>query len=373
MHILNTLEGAGYEARLVGGCVRDTLMRRRPSDWDVATAARPGEVERLFRRTVPTGARHGTVTVLYGGGHCEVTTYRTEGAYTDRRRPDSVSFTTSLEADLSRRDFTINAMAMDAAGRVTDPFGGRADLARGLIRCVGEPERRFGEDALRLLRCLRFASRLGFEIDAATLAALRSLAPLTASLSAERVAGEVSAMLSSPRPDGAYLLADWGLLSGRAAPGSGPPARPLAPLPHYARLAHYCASLEERGSIMSTRGFLTALRFPARSIKTASAAAEIILGQKRDYKRLLRDYGEDAVLAALPKSRALRAVLACGECWSVKGLAVGGAELAALGLRGREIGEALDALLEHVIDHPSDNRHDILCQLIKERYGNDRA
>ena len=186
-------------------------------------------------------------------------------------------------------------------------------------------------------------------------------------------AGEVSAMLSSPRPDGAYLLADWGLLSGRAAPGSGPPARALAPLPHYARLAHYCASLEERGSIMSTRGFLTALRFPARSIKTASAAAEIILGQKRDYKRLLRDYGEDAVLAALPKSRALRAVLACGECCSVKGLAVGGAELAALGLRGREIGEALDALLEHVIDHPSDNRHDILCQLIKERYGNDRA
>ena len=315
--------------------------------------------------------RPARATVLYGGGHCEVTTYRTEGAYTDRRRPDSVSFTTSLEADLSRRDFTINAMAMDAAGRVTDPFGGRADLARGLIRCVGEPERRFGEDALRLLRCLRFASRLGFEIDAATLAALRSLAPLTASLSAERVAGEVSAMLSSPRPDGAYLLADWGLLSGRAVPGSGPPARPLAPLPHYARLAHYCASLEERGSIMSTRGFLTALRFPARSIKTASAAAEIILGQKRDHKRLLRDYGEDAVLAALPKSRALRAVLACGECWSVKGLAVGGAELAALGLRGREIGEALDALLEHVIDHPSDNQHDILCQLIKERYGND--
>ena len=178
----------------------------------------PGEVERLFRRTVPTGARHGTVTVLYGGGHCEVTTYRTEGAYTDRRRPDSVSFTTSLEADLSRRDFTINAMAMDAAGRVTDPFGGRADLARGLIRCVGEPERRFGEDALRLLRCLRFASRLGFEIDAATLAALRS--PRAADGLAERRArrgrGFRHALVAAPR-------------RGLSARGLGPPLRQGSP------------------------------------------------------------------------------------------------------------------------------------------------
>ena len=138
IHILNTLERSGYEARLVGGCVRDTLLHRRPNDWDVATAAAPEAVTELFERTVPTGIRHGTVTVLYGGSACEVTTYRVEGAYSDHRRPDSVRFTSRLEEDLSRRDFTVNAMAMDASLTLTDPFGGREDLSRRLIRCVGD-------------------------------------------------------------------------------------------------------------------------------------------------------------------------------------------------------------------------------------------
>ena len=181
---------------MAGGCVRDTLMGRRPNDWDVATSAAPEAVQSLFRRTVPTGLRHGTVTVLYGGGRCEVTTYRVEGAYSDHRRPDSVRFTPSLSDDLSRRDFTINAMAMDASGNVTDPFGGREDISRRIVRCVGEPRERFEEDALRMLRAVRFAAKLGFEIEAGTRCAIRRCAPLAASLSAERVAGELSGVLA---------------------------------------------------------------------------------------------------------------------------------------------------------------------------------
>ncbi len=350
LHILNTLENAGFEARAVGGCVRDTLLSRRPSDWDVATAAPPEAVAGLFRRTLPTGVRHGTVTVLYGGAHCEVTTYRSDGGYSDHRRPDSVRFTTRLEEDLSRRDFTVNAMAMDSAGRVTDPFGGRDDLARGLLRCV------------------RFAAKLGFGIDGPTLAAALECAPLTAALSAERVADEIMGILASPRPDYVRALTEWGLLSGRVLEGrAAAPRRSLAALPRYARLAHWCAELERDGYIMSTEEFLRSLRLDRRTIRTAAGAARILLSGNHDYKRLLRDFGPDAVRAAFPGSAGLRAVLSSGECWCLSSLAVGGEELRALGYSGRELGEALARLLEHVIDRPQDNKREVLCELAKER------
>ena len=351
---------------MAGGCVRDTVMGRRPSDWDVATSAPPEAVRALFARTVPTGLRHGTVTVLYGGRACEVTTYRLEGAYSDHRRPDGVRFTSSLEEDLSRRDFTVNAMAMDAAGHITDPFGGREDIARGIIRCVGEPERRFSEDALRMLRAVRFAARLGFEIDGPTREAIYACAPLAASLSAERVASELRGVLASPRPDMVWQLADSGLLAAYVSPGGGARA-PLASLPAYARLAHWCAQLEANGMIASAQDFLRALKLDGRTVRTASAAAGILRSGSRDYKRLLRDCGREAVLSAYPHSRALRQVLRSGECWSLDRLDIGGDDLAALGYSGRDTGRALRALLEHVIDHPQDNRRDILCKLAQER------
>ena len=374
-YILNAIERAGFEARLAGGCVRDTLMGRRPADWDIACSAPPDAVEALFPRTVPTGKRHGTVTVLYGGGSCEVTTYRVEGAYSDRRRPDGVRFTSSLEADLARRDFTVNAMAMDAAGNLTDPFGGREDIERWLIRCVGSPEERFSEDALRMLRALRFAAKLGFEIDGPTLAAISDCAPLASALSAERVAAELAGILASPRPDFAWALAGLGLLDKYLLPGRDVSAAQsaLARLPVYARTAHFCAALESGGNITSTESFLRALRFDARTAKTASAAAKILRSGSRDYKRLLRDYGEAAALAAYPKSRALREVLRSGECWSLRTLAVGGAELAALGYSGRELGAELESLLERVIERPELNKAEILCKLAEEDLDNDRA
>ena len=161
--LLNTLEAAGHRAWCVGGCVRDSLLGRSPGDWDVTTAALPEETMALFAdRAVPTGLRHGTVTVKTALGGVEITTLRRDGAYRDHRRPESVTFTDSLEADLRRRDFTVNALAADRTGRVLDPLNGRADLAAGVLRCVGDPDRRFTEDALRILRGLRFAAQLGF-------------------------------------------------------------------------------------------------------------------------------------------------------------------------------------------------------------------
>lgn len=373
IHILNTLERSGYEARLVGGCVRDTLLHRRPNDWDVATAAAPEAVTELFERTVPTGIRHGTVTVLYGGSACEVTTYRVEGAYSDHRRPDSVRFTSRLEEDLSRRDFTINAMAMDASLAITDPFGGREDLSRRLIRCVGDARERFTEDALRMLRAVRFAAQLDFALDSAALEAIAGCAPLCSALSPERVAAELRAVLASRDPDMVWLMADLGLLNAWLTPREGERTH-LGALPRCARLAHFCSDLNRCGSITSTETFLRSLRMDSRSVKTCSAAAEILASGSRDYKRLLRDYGEDAVLAAYPKSRRLRAVLRSGECWSLASLAITGGELAALGYAGRELGEELRRLLEHVIDCPEDNRPEILCKLASERIeGYDRA
>ncbi len=366
IHILNTLERSGYEARLVGGCVRDTLLHRRPNDWDVATAAAPEAVTELFERTVPTGIRHGTVTVLYGGSACEVTTYRVEGAYSDHRRPDFVRFTSRLEEDLSRRDFTVNAMAMDASLAITDPFGGREDLSRRLIRCVSDARERFTEDALRMLRAVRFAAQLDFALDSAALEAIAGCAPLCSALSPERVAAELRAVLASRDPDMVWLMADLGLLNAWLTPREGERTH-LGALPRCARLAHFCSDLSRCGSITSTDTFLRSLRMDTRSVKICSAAAEILASGSRDYKRLLRDYGEDAVLAAYPKSRRLREVLRSGECWSLASLAITGGELAALGYAGRELGEELRRLLEHVIDCPEDNRPEILCKLASER------
>lgn len=368
LNILCALDSAGHRAVLAGGCVRDSLLGRRPSDWDIASSASPEEVLALFPRCVPTGIKHGTITVLSGGGSVEVTAFRAEGGYSDHRRPDSVSFGCPLEADLARRDLTVNAMAMDAAGEITDPFGGRDDLRRRLLRCVGEPERRFDEDALRMLRTVRFSAQLGFEIEPRTLEAIRALAHLASGLSAERVRDELLKTLRSPAPGLVWQLVDLGLLGACLAPGdASAPRAALDVLPIYARLAHFCRDLELGGYIMSTDRFLAALRFDGETLRRTASAVEVLKSGSRDWKRLLRDHGEAAVLAAHPKNRALRAVLRSGECWELSSLAIGGRELAALGYSGPELGRELRRLLDHVIDCPADNRADILCKLVERK------
>ena len=368
LNILCALDSAGHRAVLAGGCVRDSLLGRRPSDWDIASSASPEEVLALFPRCVPTGIKHGTVTVLSGGGSVEVTSFRAEGGYSDHRRPDSVSFGCPLEADLARRDLTVNAMAMDAAGEITDPFGGRDDLRRRLLRCVGEPERRFDEDALRMLRTVRFSAQLGFDIEPRTLEAIRALAHLASGLSAERVRDELLKTLRSPAPGLVWQLVDLGLLGACLAPGDATaPREALDVLPIYARLAHFCRGLELGGYIMSTDRFLAALRFDGETLRRTASAVEVLKSGSRDWKRLLRGHGEAAVLAAHPKNRALRAVLRSGECWELSSLAIGGRELAALGYSGPELGRELRRLLDHVIDYPADNRADILCKLAERK------
>ena len=204
--LLDELHRAGFGAYAVGGCVRDSLLGLAPHDWDLCTAACPGQVMELFGedRCIPTGLQHGTVTVKRDGKLYEITTFRTEGRYSDGRHPDSVAFVPDLREDLARRDFTINAMAYSAEEGLCDPFGGREDLARGVVRAVGEPLRRFGEDALRILRLYRFAARFGFAIDEATEAAAKQLASHLDCVSAERIEEELNKLLAAPQP-GAYL------------------------------------------------------------------------------------------------------------------------------------------------------------------------
>ena len=207
--LLTRLHAAGHAAYAVGGCVRDSLLGQTPHDWDLCTSATPEQVLELFGKAhcIPTGLQHGTVTVKHGGELYEITTFRTEGAYSDGRHPDHVAFVPDVKEDLARRDFTINAMAYNAEEGLIDPFGGQNDLAAGIVRAVGEPQRRFEEDALRILRLYRFAARFGFAIDPATGQAARALCRHLDCVSEERIAEELSRLLAAPAP-GTYLEAE---------------------------------------------------------------------------------------------------------------------------------------------------------------------
>lgn len=217
---MGTLQRAGHATFLVGGCVRDFLRGRAPKDWDVATAARPEQVQASFRRVLPTGLQHGTVTVLLRGQHVEVTTFRSEGLYLDGRRPSEVTFETDVREDLGRRDFTINAMAWDPVTReLVDPYGGQQDLQRRLVRCVGAPAERFGEDGLRALRAVRFATVLDFALDPPTQAAIAQTLPVFRRLALERITEELRKILGSEHAArGLGLLRDTGL-TGEILPG----------------------------------------------------------------------------------------------------------------------------------------------------------
>ena len=315
---LDTLRQAGYAAHPVGGCVRDLLLGRTPGDYDLCTSARPEQVMALFERTIPTGIQHGTVTVLTGDGPVEVTTFRREGGYADGRHPDGVAFDVGLTEDLARRDFTINAMALGPEGAVVDPFDGRDDLNAGIVRCVGEPDRRFAEDALRMLRAVRFAAQLGFAIAPETEEAIRRNAGRMARVSGERIKAELEKILLSPHPERAEELLRWGLLAHLWPVCSCPDLSCLRELPPQ--------------PIPRWRGFCAATGFP---------------------------------IECLPVERALRRGVRHPEEEVLRRLALSGGELAALGLKGREIGEAQRKLALHVLEHPEDNRRDKLLELLK--------
>ena len=378
--VLVTLQGRGYPAFLVGGCVRDMVLGVQPHDWDICTAALPEQILELFPGAKLTGGRTGTVTVRVNSHPVEVTPFRTESRYTDHRHPDRVQFVADLTADLSRRDFTINAMALSPDGLVSDPFGGAADLRRGVIRCVGEPERRFDEDALRMLRALRFAARLGFSIEIFTMEAIREKAPLCASLAPERVREELGKILLSPNPEMSMEAVELGLLDHWLLRRQPPElSRELRTLPRRMpdRWVGFAWLLERAGCVSSAGDFLTALRLDSRSIHVAGRTAAILNAPlpetDRDWKRCLRRSGIEAAVCAarcadsfgLGKgmTRAVKAVLSGGECFSLRQLAVTGDDLIALGLQGKAVGEMLDFLLDYVIDYPENNRRELLLSL----------
>ena len=313
---LETLRGAGYAAHPVGGCVRDLLLGREPGDFDLCTSARPEQTMALFDRAVPTGLKHGTITVVTEDGPVEVTTFRREGGYADGRHPDGVAFDVGLEEDLARRDFTVNAMALGPGGAVIDPFGGRADLAAGVIRCVGEPDRRFAEDALRMFRALRFAAQLGFAIEENTLAAIGRNARRAGLVSGERIKSELEKTLLSPRPEWAGEAVRLGLLAHLWPETSCPDLTGLRELPPQ--------------PIPRWRGFCQKTGFP---------------------------------IEHLPVERALKQGVCHPEREAVRKLALSGGELAALGLKGKEIGAAQRALAAHILAHPEDNTREKLLEL----------
>lgn len=209
--IIRTIQAAGYDAYAVGGCVRDSLLGRQPNDWDITTSASPAQVKALFSHTIDTGIQHGTVTVMLERRGYEVTTYRIDGEYQDCRHPKQVLFTDSLTEDLRRRDFTINAMAYNEEAGLVDVFEGVEDLKKGIIRCVGEPRERFGEDALRMLRAVRFSAQLGYVIEENTAEAICELAPTLSNISAERIQAELIKLLVSPHPDYLRTAYDTGV------------------------------------------------------------------------------------------------------------------------------------------------------------------
>ena len=209
--IIEILTAAGYEAYAVGGCVRDSILGKEPNDWDITTSATPEETKGLFDRTIDTGIKHGTVTVMLDREGFEVTTYRIDGDYEDGRHPKEVTFTASLEEDLKRRDFTINAMAYNEQCGLVDIFGGVRDIEQGIIRCVGNAEERFTEDALRMMRAVRFSAQLGYEIEEGTKSAIRKLAPNLKLISAERIQTELVKLVTSPHPDYLRIAYETGI------------------------------------------------------------------------------------------------------------------------------------------------------------------
>lgn len=380
-HILVTLQSRGHQAFLVGGCTRDMLMGRCPQDWDISTSALPEQVMEIFPDSKPTGLKHGTVTVKINSRSAEVTTFRSEGAYTDHRHPDMVSFVGDLTTDLSRRDFTMNAIAFSPDGLMADPFNGTSDIDNHLIRAVGVPERRFEEDALRMFRAVRFSARLDFEIEKETLEAIKLKAPLAANIAAERIREEMEKILLSRSPEKIFELIELGLLDSYliSRPQLIDDGGSLRKLPKKALNRWTCFSflLETYGCIESVEDFLSKLKLDNRSIKVCNGAAQMLKDPECPdtpvgWKRLLNKYGVDAVSCAAMCGDALRdggyqkqlkAVLKSGECFSLKHLAVTGNDLMEIGLRGRELGEMLLFLLDYVMEFPQFNQRDILLSL----------
>ena len=379
-YIINTLENAGYGAYAVGGCVRDSLLGKEPEDWDICTSALPEQTGKIFKghNIIKIGLQHGTITIVINHKPFEVTAYRIDGVYSDNRHPDKVEFTGGLKEDLSRRDFTINAMAYSPVGGIVDFFGGAADLRRGLIKCVGDPDKRFAEDALRVMRALRFASTLGFSIDNYTARAMHENRGLLKKISPERITAELNKLIAGNDIDG--LLAEHVGIIEEIIPELRIYAfKSVDSVPNdlYLRLA---ILLSGAGPGIA-KDILTRLKYDNH---TVTVITQLILYYEADIpptgkeiKKWLSKIGEErlrqlielkGLCAALP---VLNEILEQKQCFSLKGLAVNGKDLIEAGVpEGAEIGAILNRLLSMVIDEEIENDKEKLLLEVVQRGAN---
>lgn len=432
---MEQLEGAGYEAFLVGGCVRDSLLGREPGDFDICTVATPQEMKECLGgfSLAETGLRHGTLTVINGHEPFEVTTFRTEGAYSDRRRPDSVEFSRRLEDDLKRRDFTVNAMAYSDKRGLVDLYGGAEDLKKGVLRCVGEPTRRFSEDALRIMRCVRFAAQLDFEVEAETDAAVHSLKNLLDEIAIERIRIEFVKMLCGRAAAGAlrayrdvvaqfipeirdsfecdqqndYHIYDVWEHTLHAVDAIRPQpllrltaffhdiAKPACKTVTEENWGHFYHH-ESRGAQM-TRDIMTRMKFDKATRDTVCELVKrhgiVFNAEGRQPRRLLVKMGEEKLRMLIEMEKAdvksqapfciderlqliasfeaaLDRVLSEENCFSIKDLAVDGRDVMDAGVpQGRRVGQILQQLFDDVVEERLKNERSQLLKAIHEMAG----
>ena len=429
--IIDVITQAGYEAYAVGGCIRDSILGRVPDDWDITTSAKPEQVKALFRRTIDTGIEHGTVTVMLDKEGFEVTTYRIDGEYEDSRHPKDVIFTANLVEDLKRRDFTINAMAYNDTSGLVDIFGGVEDIERKIIRCVGNAEERFTEDALRIMRAIRFSAQLGYCIEEETREAITKLAGNLVHISAERIQTELIKLLVSPHPDYLRTAYETGVTKVILPEFDACMETPQRNIHHCHNVGEHTLhaltevprdkvlrltmlfhdigkpgvhTIDEQGNSHfyghqkvggeMTRKIMKRLRFDNDTLQKTVRLVEYhdygkaAAPDKTFVRRAINKIGEDiypflyevkkadilaqstferaAKLENLERERQLyQEIVENEECVSLKTLAVTGRDLIERGMKpGKELGDSLHELLEHVLDHPEDNKREILLKRI---------
>ncbi|WP_343210728.1 CCA tRNA nucleotidyltransferase [Anaerolentibacter hominis] len=401
--IIDKLETNGYEAFAVGGCVRDSVMGREPNDWDITTSAKPAQIKELFPRTVDTGIQHGTVTVLMGKEGFEVTTYRIDGEYEDHRHPREVEFTTKLREDLCRRDFTINAMAYSPREGIVDLFGGIHDMKQRLIRCVGNPSERFEEDALRMMRAVRFSGQLGFAIHEDTRKAMEGRADNLRDISVERIREELILLLISPNPWKLFAAQELGITAVILPEFDQLGERADHAVAGIDRLRNLYPERDKEFSILcfamllhemkEPRKILRRYKFDNYTVDTALALIKYLdypyIASPAGVRRAVNEIGAGLMdlLFIFQKAHILverqgapdclgeishiqeiyEGILERGECTDLKGLAVNGSDLIQAGVKpGVQMGAMLKALLEIVLDEPEKNQKVVLLSYVKE-------
>ena len=404
--IISELESHEYEAFAVGGCIRDSLLGRTPNDWDITTSAKPEEVKEIFHRTVDTGIKHGTVTVLIGKKSFEITTYRVDGAYTDGRHPESVRYSKYLKEDLRRRDFTINAFAYNDEVGLRDEFYGFRDMEWKIIRAVGNAEDRFSEDALRMMRAIRFAAQLGFNIELNTYNAIIKLAPNIKKVSAERIQVELTKTLVSDHPEVTIEYAKTGLfveilpvlydtLSGISAQKTLELLKyvPRMVIMRYAALLRYRTPEEARDVLRKLKLDNFTINTVTKLVEYQNDINDVIEENDISVREAIHKYGTDLLelmfVFAEADGRMKREytgfnsrgrnvhlktikklydeILERGDCVDLKGLAVNGSDLMELGIVGEQIGETLNWLLHIVMENPALNNKNTLISFVENR------